>query len=166
MTNGNQLTLIAGGEIIVENADLPPNVDLIIGYPSLCEGAFPPAVTGTDLNAFCTGGDYNPVGQLLDDPDLRESLNQDQTDNTSFDLVALPNPFNNFIDLRYSNFETEFAEIIITDGMGRTLAYMETELNEGENQRLRIETADWANGFYMLTLKTENVIKTIKVIKQ
>ncbi len=166
VTNGNQLTLIAGGEITGNIADLPPNVDLIIGYPPLCDEPIPAAVSGSDLNAFCNGGGYSPTGQIINDPESRVDLMEEESNQTTFDLVVSPNPFNNFIDLQYSNYELQGAEIIVTDLLGRTITYFESDLSIGGNQKMRIETFDWQSGIYMLTLKTDDFIKTIKLIKQ
>ncbi len=166
VTNGNQLTLIAGGEIIGNIADLSANVDLIIGYPPLCDGPPPAAVTGTDLNTYCTNGAYTPAGQqIIDGPDERNLSHSDDSNSNTIRIAASPNPFIDYFELQYSNQETDLAEVIIIDGMGRTIEMFELNLQKGDNQKLEIATSDWTSGIYMLTFKTETFIETIKMIK-
>ncbi|MFT4666943.1 MAG: hypothetical protein ACI8YQ_002277 [Polaribacter sp.] len=158
-TNGNQLTLIAGTEIISELSDIDPNIDLIIGTPTPCEGNLP-AQTAQEVSDFCSIGGYDPLASL----NFIDEKSNDQNLKIDLKLLVSPNPFNNYVDLKYSNDLSKNAQIIVTDAMGREVTNYNTELNK--TQTLRLQTSNWLSGFYLITLKTENDVKTVKVIKQ
>ncbi|MFT6708118.1 MAG: hypothetical protein ACJATF_002974, partial [Flavobacteriales bacterium] len=165
ITNGHQLTLIAGKQITGNIADLPPNVDLIIGYPAVCNGDIQAPVSSQDLQTFCTSGDYNPIGQFSETPDERLLLERQQQ--KIFNIVASPNPFKEFINLQYTNSTLERrAKVRITDISGKQIDYYEIELQQGIDQRLSLPTKEWASGFYILTFETETYFESIKLVKQ
>lgn len=164
VTNGHRLTLIAGGEIIGRDNDLLEDVDLLIGHPAFCEAVLPPQAP-EQLQNFCTSGTYNPVGSRLTTSTTEGALKTRLSEESMLDLTVIPNPFQEYIEFQYAGAVGESAEVTITDSMGRMVAQFKVVL-EDLNQQFRIDTKNWANGFYAFHLRTKNNYASTIIVKQ
>lgn len=102
----------------------------------------------------------------MDDSEVPDNRNSHQSEDFNFEISTSPNPFHDFIQLKYSSPVPQNADINISDISGRLVYSSNTMLNATNNEQLTIPTEDWSSGFYILTLKTETSHESIKLIKR
>ena len=84
-----------------------------------------------------------------------------QVDVSDLNFVAYPNPFNNtLIIAQQGGLNADRVLVSVTDISGRTI-YQDALVSS----RMTVNTSDWSNGFYLVTIQHKSGSKTLKVVK-
>jgi hypothetical protein len=70
------------------------------------------------------------------------------------DVSVYPNPFNQYIDIRWLQLPTNTAEIRVIDILGRTLSFHKLEDNAVNSGQYRVELEQLAAGSYIIELRS------------
>ena len=161
-TNGFKLTIIAGGEIKIENQSVfnNPNIELLIGTPDQCTG-FKQPVDATKLTAFC-GTKYNPNSSAF----LKASNNEEKAKQATYGLSINPNPFLSQFTVNFEIAEETKVDIELFNTLGQRVSSIASEKREIGNHQITFDGKDLAPGIYFLTLRTKNGIETKKIVKR
>jgi hypothetical protein len=81
------------------------------------------------------------------------------------DILAYPNPFNNQITVEFKNFDGTSMSINIYDILGKRLERSTYDISNVNNGKIIIDFGDLPNGIYYLEAKSNEMTKTIKVVK-
>jgi hypothetical protein len=122
-------------------------------------GDFTNSSTSAPTHAYAANGSYTVT---------LTAINGNCTDVVSFDIVIsvgleelglinsiilYPNPTNSDAILSFEGFETEDAEIMLMDNMGRMVLNIPYLINTGQNT-VELRSSEFANGVYTLLLNT------------
>ena len=88
------------------------------------------------------------------------------TGSASFALEAVPNPFENELNVRITVEKGGAAELLINNAEGKLLRRKNITLQKGATSFSISDFAQYASGVYTLTVKTDADVKTIKLIKK
>jgi len=88
-----------------------------------------------------------------------------RTNDLLSECTAYPNPFNDKVTLMLSSKEERNVEVIITDLYGKTVMSKQVKLVQGDNSVLIEESANLANGFYLLNIAAGEEVQHIKILK-
>jgi len=157
VTNGHELTIIAGAEILGNVSNLPSDVDLIIGNPDVggCELVI--EQTATQVKDFCTSYKYEPVA--AQNPEAEQ-----QQESNSY-LSISPNPFQNYFKVTYRLAEDQEVTGLLYNILGEVVKEVRLMGGDVDNE-LIVECADFSTGIYFLTIQTESDLKTVKLMKK
>ena len=113
-------------------------------YGQLGDGTFTSRLTPTQTGSVCTLA----VGEY-------ENNNK---------LNAYPNPTTDVVTLKYSLDESTTVQTILTNSLGQILSSQTTSKNSGE-QNDPINLTSYPSGVYLISVYTNNLHNTIKIIK-
>ena len=83
---------------------------------------------------------------------------------SSFNGLSLyPNPTDNELNLSFNLEQAQNVTIQITDVMGKTIQHNALQANEGSNL-VMMNTSEFANGMYFLTIRTGSQAKTVQFV--
>jgi hypothetical protein len=115
---------------------------------------------------------FNPVMPTIDDLNLGILRGPNEVVGRTHDyrlgeLIAVRNPFNDVLDLKYHLIKNGLVKVDVLDVLGRTI-YSEGQGYKPEGEHtLTIQTHTWSSGSYYVRLSTPSgEIKTVKLIKE
>lgn len=86
-------------------------------------------------------------------------------DETEKDILAFPNPFKDQISIEFKNFEDANVLINIYDILGKKIERSLYEINNMVNGKINIDFGSLPVGVYYLEVKSDELTKTLKVVK-
>lgn len=129
-----------------------PNNSCVINYMPSNNGSF--LNYEIKLVAVCPNGDSKPT-VIVYSPSILSNNLFDFKNN----IKIYPNPTNSIVNITTSN--NTINQINVYDIYGRLL---KSKKSNNENEQINIQ--DLPNAIYLLEVKTENIIETIKIVKQ
>jgi hypothetical protein len=127
------------------------------------------------VEAYCKGKDalkYNaniPAPLIKKSDPANNSANQPKSKKKSVDFLGLnifPNPFKSEFELSYTLSSLTNISIVITNTLGQQVKLIEEGQKDKGVYTLNIDTKDLVSGAYFVTVKTNEGIQTLKVVKQ
>lgn len=164
---GLEVTLTAGGEVVVlPNVTLPSNLIIVNRLPIECSGVNTPATT-SEITAFCNSDLYKDnrqpvarIGSTNPDRGSEESTLKTQL------LNAYPNPFGGSTTIAYSVLEEgQTVRVFVTDMMGKQVAELVSEINHAKGSfKTEFDATGLASGVYFYTLESGESRETKRLV--
>lgn len=157
-------TLITGALIVSNDNVLKPGVKLVANTPVSKWYSQVKQVPKSEVSQFCGLSKYR-ANQAKD---YIEQITEDPAQNsTDAYLRAMPNPFENEVNLAYFVPSPSFVTVSVYNMMGQLVQTISTEniVYAGE-YNLTWNSSNFMSGIYFISMQGENFRKTIKVIKQ
>jgi len=154
------------GEIKIEK-DINTQYNFKHGYAEyIGDGVIMGITPGIDtLTVTFNGVESEPVKLVVVEDNIVNSIEEEGTEAFSMSLQAFPNPTLDFIITKSFSPKLSNVEFFLTDAMGKRISKTIIPFNSGENLT-KISMNNLPSGLYFLSLKNEERIETIKVIKQ
>lgn len=154
------------GEIKIEK-DINTQYNFKNGYAEyIGDGVIMGVTPGIDtLTVTFNGIESEPVKLVVVEDNSINSIDEEETEAFSISLQAFPNPTSDFIIAKSFSPKLSNAEFFLTDAIGRQISKTIVPFNSGENLT-KISMNNLPSGLYFLSLKNEERIEIIKVIKQ
>ena len=145
------------------SADASSMTNVLVDLASISNNAtalesiteFSPTATGVyyfGFNAYSAADQFN---LYVDNINVTEALNANTFDNASF--VTYPNPVNDMLNISYSS---EISYINVINLLGQVVAFK----NVGTNST-QIDMTDLSAGAYIVQVTVNDIVKSIKVLK-
>jgi hypothetical protein len=121
---------------------------------SVCEGIMSVAkvITGT-----------SPLGMDLDNNEAHEDITSKLNEGLVWDAAVSRNPFEQYVTIRLNSASESDVELTMIDAMGKVVSHEVANLKELGSMRLG---EGLTPGMYMINIRQDENIKTIRVIKQ
>ena len=78
-------------------------------------------------------------------------------------MVAYPNPARDYVTVELNGFSGE-TSVILSDGNGKALTNTNLNIDSDATPIIKINTSDYAQGVYMVTARSKDVIVTKRVV--
>jgi hypothetical protein len=178
ITIGNGTIILPGTHVIAPIINIDPTVD--IPADVTLESNSSPAYAScslvpesnfrqTDFTSICNDTSlYNPLIPSFTSNEGTDSFNQDDSSNPNinvFDVKVFPNPFNDNLNIKYKLSTDDLVNLTLQNSLGQVVEERNFTQQAGEQLEV-IDGLSLPNGIYYLTIKTTDIIKTIKVSKQ
>jgi hypothetical protein len=83
---------------------------------------------------------------------------------SALELSVYPNPSNGFFTIRYSLKDRLEGKILITSVTGKTVYESLIEENKGQNNSLHLNSKNWTQGIYLVSLITRDQNQTVRLV--
>lgn len=161
------IKFMAGKEINVSaNVDIPPGVDLLIGFTDGCKTRPVAEQTNNQISTFCNDPNkYDNIAHAKNGPidNKANSLMPEK----SFDLKLYPNPTSGVVYLDLTSIPGQTLRYSVIDITGKEVISGSISANESGKNRLEIDMSSLSSGIYLLSAASPNgYAKVYKISKQ
>jgi hypothetical protein len=178
ITIGNGTIILPGTHVIAPIINIDPTVD--IPADVTLESNSSPAYAScslipesnfrqTDFTSICSNTLlYQPSIPSFTSNEGTDSFNQAGSPDPNinvFDVKVFPNPFNDNLNIKYKLSTDDLVNLTLQNSLGQVVDERNLTQQAGEQLEV-IDGLSLPNGIYYLTIKTTDIIKTIKVSKQ